>query len=162
LSPTERSFRRDAPRLTLSVSTEASSGGHREPQPESRHRHRRVARDRSRPRRRLPRAWLRRRPHLPQPPPPPPPPACHPPRRDRATPARGLAAAKDRFGRIDTLVNNAGIFVPKPFVEYTQEDFDRVSGINVTGVFHITQLVLAEMLAAGSGHVVNITASLVA
>lgn len=81
--------------------------------------------------------------------------------RDRATAARVVAAAKERFGRIDALVNNAGVFVAKPFVEYTQEDFDTVSAINVTGVFHITQLVLAEMLAAGSGHVVNITASLV-
>jgi NAD(P)-dependent dehydrogenase (short-subunit alcohol dehydrogenase family) len=81
--------------------------------------------------------------------------------RDRATATRVVAAAKERFGRIDALVNNAGIFVAKPFVEYTQEDFDTVNAINVTGVFHITQLVLVEMLAAGSGHVVNITASLV-
>jgi NAD(P)-dependent dehydrogenase (short-subunit alcohol dehydrogenase family) len=81
--------------------------------------------------------------------------------RDRATAARVVAAAKERFGRIDALVNNAGIFVAKPFVEYTPEDFDTVSAVNVAGVFHLTQLVLVEMLAAGSGHVVNITASLV-
>jgi NAD(P)-dependent dehydrogenase (short-subunit alcohol dehydrogenase family) len=81
--------------------------------------------------------------------------------RERATAEKVVTAAKERFGRIDALVNNAGIFVAKPFVEYTQEDFDAVVGTNVTGAFHVTQLVLAEMLAKRSGHVVNITAALV-
>jgi NAD(P)-dependent dehydrogenase (short-subunit alcohol dehydrogenase family) len=81
--------------------------------------------------------------------------------RDRATSQKVVAAAKERFGRIDTLVNNAGIFVAKPFVEYTQEDFDAVTGTNVTGMFHMTQAVLAELLAQRSGHVVNISAALV-
>jgi NAD(P)-dependent dehydrogenase (short-subunit alcohol dehydrogenase family) len=81
--------------------------------------------------------------------------------RDRATAQKVVAAAKERFGRIDTLVNNAGVFIAKPFTEYTQEDFDKVTGTNVTGLFHITQLVLAEFLSQGSGHIVNITASLV-
>jgi NAD(P)-dependent dehydrogenase (short-subunit alcohol dehydrogenase family) len=81
--------------------------------------------------------------------------------RDRATAKKVVAAAKERFGRVDTLINNAGVFVAKPFVEYTQEDFDMVTGTNVTGLFHMTQVVLAELLAQGSGHVVNITAALV-
>jgi NAD(P)-dependent dehydrogenase (short-subunit alcohol dehydrogenase family) len=72
-----------------------------------------------------------------------------------------LKEALDRFGRVDTLVNNAGIFIAKPFPEYTQEDFDAVTATNVTGLFHVTQAVLAELLAQRSGHVVNITASLV-
>ncbi len=81
--------------------------------------------------------------------------------RERATARKVVAAAKERFGRVDTLVNNAGIFIAKPFIEYTQDDFDAVTGTNVTGLFHITQLVLAELLAQQSGHIVNITAALV-
>jgi NAD(P)-dependent dehydrogenase (short-subunit alcohol dehydrogenase family) len=77
--------------------------------------------------------------------------------RDRATAKRVVAAAKERFGRVDTLVDNAGIFVAKRFVEYTQEDFDAVTETNVTGLFHMTQVVLAELLSQQSGHIVNIS-----
>lgn len=66
-----------------------------------------------------------------------------------------------RFGRIDTLVNNAGIFLAKPFTSYTPEDYRAVLSTNVDGFFHITQLALAEMEKRGGGHIVNITASLV-
>jgi NAD(P)-dependent dehydrogenase (short-subunit alcohol dehydrogenase family) len=81
--------------------------------------------------------------------------------RDRATAKKVVAAAKERFGRVDTLVNNAGIFVSKPFIEYTQEDFDAVMGTNVIGLFHMTQVVLGELLSQQSGHIVNISAAVV-
>ncbi|HEY0526573.1 MAG TPA: SDR family oxidoreductase, partial [Stellaceae bacterium] len=80
---------------------------------------------------------------------------------ERATVERIVAASVVRFGRIDTLVNNAGIFVAKPFVEYTEADFAKVTAINLTGFFHISQLAAARMLQQGSGHIVNITTSLV-
>lgn len=67
----------------------------------------------------------------------------------------------ERFGRIDTVVNNAGVFVAKPFTEYTAEDFATVTGINVAGVFHLTQRAVPHLLAQGGGHIVNVTTSLV-
>ncbi|MFS4092091.1 SDR family NAD(P)-dependent oxidoreductase [Streptomyces sp. AF1A] len=80
---------------------------------------------------------------------------------DPATAERVASAAVERFGRIDTLVNNAGLFVSKPFHEYTQADYDAVTGVNLTGFFRITQLAVERMLALGAGHVVQITTSLV-
>ncbi|HEY2623318.1 MAG TPA: SDR family oxidoreductase [Dyella sp.] len=80
---------------------------------------------------------------------------------DRAVAERIVKEALSRFGRIDTLVNNAGIFVAKPFTAYTAEDYADVLSVNVNGFFHITQLALAEMEKQGSGHIVSITTSLV-
>ncbi|NLS05941.1 SDR family oxidoreductase [Rhizobium sp. P32RR-XVIII] len=77
------------------------------------------------------------------------------------TAERVVREALERFGRVDTLVNNAGVFLAKPFVEFTQEDFDHNIGVNVAGFFHITQRAAREMLKQGSGHIVNITTSLV-
>jgi NAD(P)-dependent dehydrogenase (short-subunit alcohol dehydrogenase family) len=76
---------------------------------------------------------------------------------DRATAERVAATAIERFGRIDTLVNNAGVFIGKPFTEYTQEDFELATGVNVAGYFRITQLAIEQMLKQGGGHVVGIT-----
>ncbi|MCO6011007.1 SDR family oxidoreductase [Actinoallomurus purpureus] len=80
---------------------------------------------------------------------------------DPATAERVIAAAVERFGRVDTLINNAGIFVTKPFTDYTQEDYDTVTGINLTGFFRITQLAIEQMLRRAGGHVVQISSSLV-
>jgi len=79
---------------------------------------------------------------------------------DPATAERVIAAGTERFGRIDTLVNNAGLFVAKPFTDYTADDYAAVTGVNLAGFFHITQLAIERMLALGGGHVVNITTSL--
>ncbi|MGQ5637674.1 MULTISPECIES: SDR family NAD(P)-dependent oxidoreductase [unclassified Streptomyces] len=80
---------------------------------------------------------------------------------DPATAEHVIAAALERFGRVDTLVNNAGIFVAKPFTEYTLDDYAAVVGVNLNGFFRITQLAIEQMLTQGGGHVVTITTSLV-
>ena len=80
---------------------------------------------------------------------------------DPATAEAVVGQAISRFGRIDTLVNNAGIFIAKPFTDYTAEDFDSKIATNLAGFFHITQRVAAEMLKQRSGHIVSITTSLV-
>ena len=80
---------------------------------------------------------------------------------ERAVAERIVAEGLAKFGRIDTLVNNAGIFVAKPFIQYTAEDYANVLAVNVAGFFHITQIAIAEMEKQGSGHVVSVTTSLV-
>jgi NAD(P)-dependent dehydrogenase (short-subunit alcohol dehydrogenase family) len=80
---------------------------------------------------------------------------------DAATAQQVVAAALDRFGRIDTLINNAGIFIAKPFTDYTAEDYTRMVATNLAGFFYVTQLAAAEMVKQGSGHIVQITTSLV-
>jgi NAD(P)-dependent dehydrogenase (short-subunit alcohol dehydrogenase family) len=80
---------------------------------------------------------------------------------DPKTAERVVAAAIEHFGRVDTLVNNAGIFVAKPFTDYTDEDFASVLAVNVGSFFQVTRRAAAEMLKQGSGHIVQITTSLV-
>ena len=62
------------------------------------------------------------------------------------------------FERIDLLVNNAGIYIPKPFTEYTSEDFETKSHVNVAGYFFVTQQAVAQMRKQKSGHIVSISA----
>jgi NAD(P)-dependent dehydrogenase (short-subunit alcohol dehydrogenase family) len=80
---------------------------------------------------------------------------------DRKTAERAVSEGVARFGRIDTLINNAGVFIAKPFTRYTEADYAAILGVNLTGFFHITQLAIAEMEKRKSGHVVQITTSLV-
>lgn len=77
------------------------------------------------------------------------------------TAERVIAEGLARFGRIDSLVNNAGVFLAKPFIDLTQADYDHNFGVNVGGFFHITQRAAREMLKQGSGHIVNITTTIV-
>ena len=80
---------------------------------------------------------------------------------DRKTAERAISEGVARFGRIDTLVNNAGVFIAKPFTQYDEADYASVLGVNVAGFFRITQLAIGQMEKQGSGHVVQVTTSLV-
>ena len=80
---------------------------------------------------------------------------------DPATADHMVDAALSRFGRIDALVNNTGIFVSKPFTRYSLQDFTTKVGVNLGGFFHATRRAMEAMLAQGSGHVVSITSTLV-
>jgi NAD(P)-dependent dehydrogenase (short-subunit alcohol dehydrogenase family) len=76
------------------------------------------------------------------------------------TAADAVEAAINNFGTIDVLVNNAGIFLKKPFTDFTTEDFDALVSTNLLGFFYITQRTVKEMLKQKSGCVVSITAAL--
>ncbi|MBA4066841.1 MAG: 3-oxoacyl-ACP reductase [Isosphaera sp.] len=81
---------------------------------------------------------------------------------DPAVADRVIAEAVARFGRVDTLVNNAGMFIAKPFTEYTPEDFATKIALNLAGFFYVSQSAIRQMLTqSGGGHIVNMTTTLV-
>src|SRR5262245_58658929 len=80
---------------------------------------------------------------------------------DPRTAERVISEAIARFGRVDTLVNNAGVFIAKPFTQYSEAEFATAIGVNVVGFFNITQRAIGAMEKQGSGHVVQITTTLV-
>ena len=80
---------------------------------------------------------------------------------DPAVAERVIGEAVDRFGRVDTLVNNAGIFAAKPFTEFTIEDYEATLRTNLAGFFFVTQHAVRQMESQGAGHIVQITTSIV-
>ena len=79
---------------------------------------------------------------------------------DPATADRIIGGALRRFGRIDTLINNAGVYLSKPFTDYTAEDYAQVVGVNLGGFFWLTQRAIAEMATRYGGHVAAVLAAL--
>ena len=79
---------------------------------------------------------------------------------DPATAATLTRTAVERFGSVNLLVNNAGVFIAKPFTDTTVDDFQRLIATNLTGFFQVTQAAVKQMQTQGSGHVVTITTSL--
>ncbi len=80
---------------------------------------------------------------------------------DPKTATKIVDAAVSRFGRVDVLINNAGIFIAKPFPEYTTEDFKALVSTTLAGFLYVSQLVVKQMLKQKSGSIVNVSTSLV-
>jgi len=80
---------------------------------------------------------------------------------DPKTAAKLVEAAVSQFGRIDSLINNAGIFIPKPFIEYTTEEFNALVSTTLAGFLYVSQLSVKQMLRQKSGSIVNISTTLV-
>ena len=79
---------------------------------------------------------------------------------DQETAKKVVKTAVQRFGGVDLLVNNAGIFIPKPFTDYTIQDFERLVRTNLLGFFFVTQYAVDQMQKQHEGHIVNITTTL--
>lgn len=80
---------------------------------------------------------------------------------DPAVAERIIKQTVEKFGRVDTLVNNAGIFISKPFTEYTASDFSNMLSVNLAGFFYVSQEAVRQMSTQRSGHLINITTTLV-